>query len=121
VRCEKLEQAFAAGDILVRDGNYAAVVLDLRGLAERALRRVPAGVWYRLQRAAEAGGAAVLVQTEFPLVPAVPWRLSLEQSWPLTAAGQGREEIMAGLEVGTDRRAVRLDSAVPPYLEALAG
>src|SRR6185312_2794153 len=48
VRCENAEQAFSAGDILVRDGNYAAVVLDLRGLDERGLRRTPAGVWYRL-------------------------------------------------------------------------
>jgi hypothetical protein len=131
VRCEKQEQAIAAADILVRDGNYAVVVLDLRGLAERALRRMPAGVWYRLQRAAETGGAAVLVQTEFPLVPAVPWRLSLDQSLPLTAALRARAEVLAGLEVGTDRRAVYPEGrarplgaplpAVPPYLEALAG
>src|ERR1035438_2903950 len=41
VRCRAPEQAFAAADILVRDGNYAAVVLDLRGCAERILRRSP--------------------------------------------------------------------------------
>ena len=57
------EEAFAAADILVRDGNYAAIVLDLRGCAERVLRRTPASAWYRLQRAAEGGSVAVLVQT----------------------------------------------------------
>ncbi len=36
VRCRLPEQAFAVADILVRDGNYAVVVLDLRGCPERA-------------------------------------------------------------------------------------
>ena len=83
VRCENPDQAFAAADILVRDGIHAVVVVDLRGLAEQRLRRLPATVWFRLQRAAEGGSAAVLVQTEFPLVPAAPWRLSLGKCLPL--------------------------------------
>ena len=105
VRCENSDQAFAAADILVRDGNYAAVVLDVRGLPERSLRRTPASVWYRLQRAAESGSAAVLVQTDFPLVPAVPWRLRLEKSLALAAAGQERGELAAGLAPALERGA----------------
>ena len=105
VRCENSDQAFAAADILVRDGNYAAVVLDVRGLPERSLRRTPASVWYRLQRAAESGSAAVLVQTDFPLVPAVPWRLRLDKSLALAAAGQGRAELAAGLAPALERGA----------------
>src|SRR5580700_4421153 len=66
VRCRAPGEAFAAADILVRDGNYAVVVLDLRGCAERALRRTPASLWYRLQRAAERGDVAgrIGVRTE---------------------------------------------------------
>lgn len=105
VRCEKTEQAFAAADILVRDGNYAAVVVDLRGLDEQSLRRTPAGVWYRLQRATEGGSAAVLVQTEFPLVPAVPWRLRLDRSLPVAALPEVRTEVMGRLEPRVDRAA----------------
>jgi hypothetical protein len=103
VRCSAPEQAFAAADILVRDGNYAAIVLDLRGCAERALRRTPASTWYRLQRAAEGGSVAVLVQTQAALVPAVPWRLVLDTSFSMIRIGQPRGAVAEGLDVRTDR------------------
>jgi hypothetical protein len=104
VRCRAPEQAFAAADILVRDGNYAAIVLDLRGCAERALRRTPAAVWYRLQRAAEGAAAAVLVQTQSAVVPAVPWRLILDAPLSLADAGAPREILADRLAVRTERR-----------------
>jgi hypothetical protein len=103
VRCRGPGEAFAAADILVRDGNYAALVVDLRGCAERVLRRTPPSVWYRLQRAAEGAPAAVLVQTTFALVPAVPWRLVLRAPLTLADAGLAREDIAARLAVGTER------------------
>jgi len=103
VRCRGPEQAFAAADILVRDGNYAALVVDLRGCAERVLRRTPSSVWYRLQRAAEGGPAAVLVQTTLALVPAVPWRLVLHAPLSLGDAGLPREDVAARLAVRTER------------------
>lgn len=79
VRGRSISETFAAADILVRDGNYAAVVLDLRGLAERALAKTPATMWHRLRTAAEDGPVAMLVQTTTPIVPAVPWRLALAE------------------------------------------
>jgi hypothetical protein len=114
VRCRGPEQAFAVADILVRDGNYAAVVLDLRGCPGRALRRTPSAVWYRMQRAAEEGSVAVLVQTEEPVVPAVPWRLVLETPLTLADAGDPR-----GLVAG--RLGVRADRSHGCLPEALAG
>jgi hypothetical protein len=113
VRCRAPEQAFAAADILVRDGNYAAIVLDLRGCAERVLRRSPASAWYRLQRAAEGGSVAVLVQTTFPLVPAVPWRLVLDTPLSLADVGTPRETM-------ADRLAVRTDRSHAQAIESLA-
>jgi hypothetical protein len=103
VRCRAPEQAFAVADILVRDGNYAAVVLDLRGCAERILRRTPSSAWYRLQRAAEGGSVAVLVQTTSPLVPAVPWRLVLGAPLSLADAAVPREAVADRLDVRTER------------------
>jgi len=108
VRCRDVNQAFAAADILVRDGNYAVVVLDLRGLDERALRRTPPSVWHRLQRAVEAGGAAVLVQTEFPIVPVAPARLILEERLPLSCTLRTRAEIVAALEPAQARASRQL-------------
>jgi len=114
VRCSGPGQAFAAADILVRDGNYAVAVLDLRGCAERLLRRTPASVWYRLQRAAEGGSVAVLVQTQAPLVPAVPWRLSLAVPLPLSDAEAPREAV-------ADRLVARVERSHSPAADLLAG
>jgi hypothetical protein len=103
VRCRTPEQAFSVADILVRDGNYAVVVLDLRGCAERALRRTPASLWYRLQRAAEGGSVAVLVQTQSPLVPAVPARLVLDRAMSLADAGAERDDVAGRIGVRMER------------------
>ncbi len=99
VRAHGSSEAFAAADILVRDGNYAVVVLDLRGLSERTLLKTPATVWHRLRHAVEAGSSAVLVQTTTPLVPTVPWRLILQRSVPLAARRQTRSSLADGLTV----------------------
>ncbi len=116
VRCRAPGEALAAADLLVRDGNYAVVALDLRGLAERALRKQPATTWYRLQRAAEGGAAAVLVLTPDPLVPTVPWRLVLEVPLTLADGRRPRGELAANLVVKTTRAA-----AWPNAVEELAG
>jgi hypothetical protein len=103
VRCRTPAEALAAADLLVRDGNYAVIALDLRGLAERTLRKQPATAWYRLQRAAEGGAAAVLVLTPHPLVPAVPWRLVLRTPLTIENVRTPREVLAARLAVETDR------------------
>lgn len=94
-----LAGALAAADVLVRDGNYAVVVLDLRGVARRELLGVPKGQWHRLHRAAESRPAAVLVQTTEPLVPAVPWRLVLEAPAGWDARRRTRNQLLARLGV----------------------
>ena len=77
IRPPTLDEALAATDILVRDGNYAVVVLDLRGVPESALLRTPKALWHRLHRATESRPTAVLVQTTRGIVPAVSSRLQL--------------------------------------------
>lgn len=95
VRARNPGEALAAADVLARDGNYAAIVIDLRGLAEGALRRTPDAVWLRLRRAAESRPAAILVQTEFPLVPAVARRLVLRMPRGLSHRRREQAELAA--------------------------
>ena len=103
VRAHNLDEALAAADVLVRDGNYAVVVIDLRGIAERVLRRTPSPAWHRMHRAAENQPAAVLVQTPFALVPAVPWRLTLRATQGLAQRRRSQAELAAELRVETVR------------------
>jgi hypothetical protein len=103
VRPQTLDDALAAADVLVRDGNYGVVSLDLRGVQERALLSLSKSLWHRLQRAAESRPAAVLVQTTRGVVPAVPWRLTLSSPLGLKAQRVPREKLLDQLGVDVVR------------------
>ena len=104
VRCRKLGDALAAADVLIRDANYAVVAVDLRGMDERELRKVAGAVWYRVQRAVEGSGVALLVQTPAPIVPAAAWRVMLGRSWSGAAANCSRNILAERLAVESMRR-----------------
>jgi hypothetical protein len=106
VRAHNASETFAAADILVRDGNYAVVVLDLRGLAERTLLKTPATVWHRLRHATESSPCAVLVQTTTALVPTVPCRLVLHEALPLKQRRTPRAQLANSLHVEVERARV---------------
>jgi hypothetical protein len=62
VRCGgRLDTALRALDVVVRGGGFEVVALDLGDLPPGVLARVPAPAFVRLQRAAEATPAALLL------------------------------------------------------------
>ena len=83
VRCEGATQAMKAADLLLRDGNFALVVLDLVLNTAEELRRIPATSWYRLQRLVEGSTTAFLVMSWHNLVPSARTKLVLENQWQL--------------------------------------
>lgn len=99
VRPQTFAQTLAAADILVRDGNYSVLVLDLRGISDRELLNTPKSNWHRLQRAAESRPTAVLVQTTRGAVPAVPWRLMLRSTPGLSVRRIPQWQILESLTV----------------------
>lgn len=103
VRPRSLPEAMECADLLVRDGNYAAIVLDARGVPARILRQQPAGAWHRLRLAAEQNPGAVLVQSAAGVVPAVLWRLVLRTPAGLGDLRRTRAERAAGLAVEVER------------------
>jgi RecA/RadA recombinase len=103
VRAHGASEAFGAADILVRDGNYAVVILDLRGIAERALAKTSATVWHRLRHATEASPSAVLIQTTAALVPTVPRRLVLKETQPLAKRRMLRADLANAIAVEVER------------------
>jgi len=103
VRARSLPEALRCADVLVRDGNYAVLVLDLRGVPTRVLRQQPASAWHRLRLAAEQNPGAVLVQSAAGIVPAVPWRLVLRTPAVLANLRRPRAERVAALAVEVER------------------
>lgn len=89
VRCRhRIDQALQATDLLLRDGNLPLVILDLQLCRPAEVRRgVPGGssAWYRLRTLGEKTGTTLLAFTAEPVVSSAPWRLELDQAWPLEA------------------------------------
>ena len=83
LRCTKAFEAVQAADLLLRDGNFPLVVLDLVLNAPEELRKIPQTNWYRLQRLVEAAPVAFLVLTRASMISSAQLKLTLENNWTL--------------------------------------
>lgn len=83
VRCTKAFDAVKAADLLLRDGNFPVVVLDLVLNGADELRKIPQTTWYRLQRLAEPMPTAFLVLTRRSMISSAQVKLVLENDWKL--------------------------------------
>jgi hypothetical protein len=61
----RLEQVLKTTDLVLQSGGFGLVVLDLGGISEKFVRRIPLASWFRFQRAVEHTRTALLVISEF--------------------------------------------------------
>jgi hypothetical protein len=101
VRCHHAAEAVQAADLLLRDGNFPLVVLDLVLNASDELRKIPQTHWYRLQRLVEAAPTAFLVLTRRNMIGSAQLKLSLENAWRLSDLEQ--PELSARLNIQVER------------------
>jgi len=73
VRCGKnriklppLEQAFKVADILLQSNGFGLIVVDLSGISERIVRKVPLTTWFRFSRVIERQPAALVFLEQEP-------------------------------------------------------
>ena len=83
VRCTTAVQAIRAADLLLRDGNFPLVIVDLVLNPLPELRKIPQTTWYRLQRLVETVPTACLVLTRRSMVSSAQLKIVLENSWSL--------------------------------------
>src|SRR5579864_6977006 len=62
----RLEQVLKTTDLILQSGGFGLVALDLAGIPEKFVRRIPLASWFRFQRAVEHTKTALLVMSEFP-------------------------------------------------------
>jgi recombination protein RecA len=60
----RIEQALRATDLLLQNGGFSAIVLDLGGLAPEFVSRVPLATWFRYRAAAERTQSSVVLLTQ---------------------------------------------------------
>ncbi|HMJ06143.1 MAG TPA: hypothetical protein VK474_07785, partial [Chthoniobacterales bacterium] len=70
-------------DLLLRDGNFPLVVLDLVLNAADELRKIPSSSWYRLQRLVEPAPIAFLILTRRSMSSSAHLKLVLQNTWTL--------------------------------------
>jgi len=83
IRCRKAFDAVRAADLLLRDGNFPLVIVDLVLNAPEELRKIPQTSWYRLQRLAEAVPSACLIINRQSMVSSAQLKIVLENFWTL--------------------------------------
>ena len=66
VRCQSLEQALIATDLVLGAGGFGAVVLDLAGVPVKRVRRIPLSYWFRFRRAVERTPTVLALIDEEP-------------------------------------------------------
>jgi hypothetical protein len=87
-RCTKPIEAIKAADLLLRDGNFPLVILDLVLNPAQELRKIPSTSWYRLQRLVEPTSTALLIVSRRSMVGSAQIKLVLENAWSLPTLEQ---------------------------------
>jgi hypothetical protein len=78
IRCRHGLEAVKAADLLLRDGNFPLLILDL--VLNPPSGEIPQTTWYRLQRLAEPTPTALLILTRRSVVSSAQLKLTLENS-----------------------------------------
>ena len=92
-----------AADLLLRDGNFPLVILDLMLNSLAELRKIPSSNWYRLQRLVEPAPTAFLVLTPRSMISSAQWKLSLESRWNLPQLDWATGELQGQLNFRLQR------------------
>ena len=101
VRCHKANEVIKAADLVLRDGNFPLVIVDLVLNPVEELRQIPQTSWYRLQRLVEGAPTACLVLTRRNMISSAQLKLVLENVWTLETFEQ--ENALSQLRVNVRR------------------
>ncbi|HJT80199.1 MAG TPA: hypothetical protein VJ719_03295 [Chthoniobacterales bacterium] len=105
VRCQTTVQAIKSADLLLRDGNFPLVIVDLVLNAPNEVRKIQQTSWYRLQRLVESTSTAFVVLTRSNTVSSAQVKIVLENGWNLRAIEQENPETFLQFRVQRMHRA----------------
>jgi len=129
-RLKPLEQAFKAADILVQNGGFALIAVDLGNIEEKFIRRVPLTTWFRFARVVEKMPAAMVFLLSYPAAQScagLTLRLEgAEPDWSSTEKSVGNKpshaqflsSLRCEVEIGRSRIRKPVQSAGRPKFAA---
>jgi recombination protein RecA len=60
-----VEQAFKAADILIQNGGFGVIAIDLGNIDERLIRKIPLTTWFRFARVMESLPTALVIMLPY--------------------------------------------------------
>jgi recombination protein RecA len=66
VRCQNIDQALRATDLLIQGGGFGLIALDLSDIPPETVRYVPLNAWFRFRRAVEDTPTILVVLEQEP-------------------------------------------------------
>src|SRR5690349_4991402 len=66
VRCQTIDQALRAMDLLIQAGGFGMVAVDFSDIPTRTVRQVPLNAWFRFRRAVEDTPTILLLLEQEP-------------------------------------------------------
>src|SRR5438477_11468007 len=101
VRCSKALEALKAADLLLRDGNFPLVIIDLVLNPPEELCKIPQTTWYRLQRLVKSSPTACLVLSRHGMVSSAQVKIVLESYCQLKTFQE--DEVISQLRIRVQR------------------
>jgi hypothetical protein len=110
VRCGKsrvklppLEQAFKVADILLQSSGFGLIAVDLSGIPERVVRKVPLSSWFRFSRVIEKQSAALVFIEQEPHATSCAGLVLRVSSDPAVFSGNLLTQFKLNVEVARGR------------------
>ena len=126
VRCsgrgmKAVEQAFKAADILIQNGGFGVIALDLGNVDERLIRKVPLTTWFRFGRVMESlptALVALLTHSAAQSCAALTLNMDASSQWSGTETVSHTRLISSvqfDLEIGRTRSKKPVQSATTSF------
>jgi hypothetical protein len=113
VRCQDIEQALRATDLLLRGGGFGLIALDLSDISPEMVRHVPLNAWFRFRRAVENTPTILLLLEQEPNAKScasLVLQLGAEPArWPITAQDTAAHRTLNSLACLLDGFGVRVE------------
>jgi recombination protein RecA len=122
VRCiehgmKAVEQSFKAADILIQNGGFGVIAIDLGNVDERLIRKIPLTTWFRFARVMEALPTALVIMLPYSAAQscaALTLNMGASVEWSGTGAASHTQLISGvnfNVEVGRTRTKKPVQSA----------
>jgi recombination protein RecA len=109
-RLKPVEQAFKAADILVQNGGFGVIAIDLGNIEEAQIRKIPLTTWFRFARVVEKTPTALVVLMAYPAAQScAALTLHIDQSKPHWSGSESLShaqilsDVQFDLEIGRTR------------------